>query len=314
MDFDDFLPDGLITRFIVRANKFIKKQKGDLLVGNKGVILEDEKVISLVEADPKNNQIVIRLKNDTLGDFRGHILGIFKGIYDELPTKPEILIPCNCSVCKESQEPEFYKYSDLNKILQRGKRDFVICNTSDDQVKIMNLLSGIKFTEYKLNEENDEKKNEKTTLKIFLGSAEDLSDERKNFADWLRNIEKDLGEKVHLKAEKWEYEKHTVNKDGTFQKRFNKLAETCEVGIFLFWKKTGYTKEEFERALKSKKTEVLVYFKNLDDCNDEDIIIEMATFRKKLKKQGLPVLTYSDLNELENEIKSQLMKIIKKPQ
>ncbi len=311
LDFDDFLPDGLITRFIVRANKFIKKQNGDLLVGNKGVILEDENVISLVEADPKNNQIVIRLKNDTIGDFRGHILGIFKSIYDELPAKPEILIPCNCSICKNSEQPYLYKYSSLKKRKENEKLT-VECDVSYENVNVDELLSGIRFTEYNpnKNEENNQI-NKPLTIKIFLGSADDLSDERIIFADWLRNIEKDLGEKVNLKAEKWEYEKHTVNKDGTFQERFNKLAESCDVGIFLFWKKLRFTKEEFERAFKSNKTEVLVYFRELL-AKDADFKTrrEMLDFQESLSKNGLPFLTYSDLNELENEIKSQLMKII----
>jgi hypothetical protein len=51
------------------------------------------------------------------------------------------MIPCNCELCRNSDEKYFYDYSILLKARERGKN--IQCQKSFDEVKVNELLDGV---------------------------------------------------------------------------------------------------------------------------------------------------------------------------
>jgi hypothetical protein len=56
--------------------------------------------------------------------------------------KVEKRIPCHCSVCKNAGEPFFYKYQDLKRRLEKGRRE-VECGISYEMVNVRNLIDEV---------------------------------------------------------------------------------------------------------------------------------------------------------------------------
>jgi hypothetical protein len=52
------------------------------------------------------------------------------------------MIPCQCSECKGSPSPHFYKYQALKRRLDKGKR-MVECEKSYEDVSVVSLLDGV---------------------------------------------------------------------------------------------------------------------------------------------------------------------------
>jgi len=56
--------------------------------------------------------------------------------------KCDKLIPCNCAVCKDNQEPYFFKYENLRNRVEHGKYDDE-CDKSFQKVNILELIDDV---------------------------------------------------------------------------------------------------------------------------------------------------------------------------
>jgi hypothetical protein len=177
----DFMPKGLISRFIVRQNRHIKNQD---LIWRKGVILEKNNSKALVKENYGSKKIEVWAK----GPFSKDLMTIIKDDFDALHErfeglKVKKLIPCNCSKCAKSEIPHFYEYESLLRRMEK-ERYTVECDISYENVSVQGLLDGIfvkNISEMKTNEcakilisysKNDVKKAEK--LKFYLKQFDDV--------------------------------------------------------------------------------------------------------------------------------------------
>ncbi len=156
----DFMPKGIITRFIVemhqliyRPQSFLPKGRGDI-VWRDGVILTDGYGKAEVIEDYEKREIRIRVtgkqKKSILERIRHELWKIHATYDDRLKYKE--LIPCNCSECKGSQNPHLYDFDALRRRLEKGKYD-VECEKSYEKVNVRGLIED--FPDYSQQRERE---------------------------------------------------------------------------------------------------------------------------------------------------------------
>jgi internalin A len=137
----EFMPKGILTRFIVEMHSWIEQQT---CVWKSGVILaKDDARAEVIELYRYHKgQIRIRVsgkrKRDLLTTIR-HELEKIHSSYERL--KYSTLVPCNCQSCKSSQTPHFYPLKILYKFLDDRKD--IQCQNSYEMVRVRGLVDDI---------------------------------------------------------------------------------------------------------------------------------------------------------------------------
>ncbi|MEG4205613.1 leucine-rich repeat domain-containing protein [Microcoleus sp. Pol7_A1] len=143
----DFMPKGIITRFIVemhlliyRPQPSLPKGRGDI-VWRDGVILADDYAKAEVIENYHQREIRIRVsgnhKKSLLERIR-HELWKIHATYDNR-LKYQEFIPCNCTECKGSQDPHSYTFESLRRRLD-NRRYEVECDKSYQMVNVRGLM------------------------------------------------------------------------------------------------------------------------------------------------------------------------------
>ncbi len=148
----EFMPKGIITRFIVEMHKMIALQK---YVWRSGVILEKEERIKkgkeeeikkawaeVIEYYDKR-EIRIRMT----GQLKKELMTIIVYELDKIHSTYKRLrftkwIPCNCHVCANDGQPHFYKFDSLKKRIF-DKKYLVECEVSYEKVNVLSLIDDI---------------------------------------------------------------------------------------------------------------------------------------------------------------------------
>jgi internalin A len=141
----EFMPKGMITRFIVEMHRFIDNG----LVWKDGVILRDEHARAEVIEARYRNEIRIRISGQLKKPLLENIRYEFRKIHesynkpDEPPETHRLhykeFIPCNCAVCNGSQMPHAYALQDLQKRLKDDRHE-IECNISYQMVNVRGLI------------------------------------------------------------------------------------------------------------------------------------------------------------------------------
>ena len=136
--YHNFMPKGIISRFIVVMHQFINEQK---YVWRTGVILKQDDTKAEVIEYYGSREIKIRVSGKNKRNFLTVITHELDKINDSFNRlKYEKLIPCNCKACKDSQNPFAY---DFNKLLERySNNKFTIeCgNPPYEDVQVLSLI------------------------------------------------------------------------------------------------------------------------------------------------------------------------------
>lgn len=143
----DFMPKGIITRFIVRRHKFIEAQK---LVWQRGVVLKYKKARALVVEEYRNKAINIRIEGkfpqDLMTIITDEIDDINSGFHFNERMKVRKMVPCICPTCSSNSQQnkpfEVYAYDKLMEKLEKGKHRYY-CNTGDEFFDILEALRNI---------------------------------------------------------------------------------------------------------------------------------------------------------------------------
>ena len=143
----DFMPKGIITRFIVemhlliyRPQPSLPKGRGDI-VWRDGVILADNYAKAEVIEDYHKREIRIRVSGSqkkSLLDRIRHELWKIHATYDNR-LKYKEFIPCNCTECKGSKDPHSYTFKSLRRRLA-NRRYEVECDKSYQMVNVRGLM------------------------------------------------------------------------------------------------------------------------------------------------------------------------------
>ncbi|MCP4344129.1 MAG: TIR domain-containing protein, partial [Desulfobacterales bacterium] len=135
----EFMPAGIITRFIVRQHMNIYKDT----YWKNGVLLEFDNTRIRVIAEPLNRKIIIRAEGRNKTGALAIVRNEIGHIHDTL-NHPEVreMIPCICHECRNTETPHLYEYSILQKFRDKGKTT-VTCNKSVEDMPIEELIMGI---------------------------------------------------------------------------------------------------------------------------------------------------------------------------
>ncbi|MGK7895834.1 MAG: COR domain-containing protein [Xenococcus sp. (in: cyanobacteria)] len=139
--YPDFMPKGIISRFIVVMHQYIDQQK---CVWKSGVILNKDNTKAEVIENYGKREIIIRV---TGSDKRGfvaiitHELDKINDLYKRL--KYQKLIPCNCSVCKDKQNPYAYEFNKLLERFSNGKLTIECGNPPYHEVQVLGLIDNV---------------------------------------------------------------------------------------------------------------------------------------------------------------------------
>jgi hypothetical protein len=137
----DFMPAGIITRFICRLHKLIR----DDHYWNNGVELESSGSSALIISDSAQKRIRVSVSGTNNTQLMAIIRGHFDHIHRTMNMKKEEHVieevPCKCSKCSASEKPFSYKYK-LLQILKSKNRD-ALCEKSSEDVSVDLLLNAL---------------------------------------------------------------------------------------------------------------------------------------------------------------------------
>ena len=144
----DFMPSGIITRFIVINHHLIFEQ----CYWKNGVVLSREQTKALISSDPFNRRIQVWVD----GPDKKELLSIIREKMDYIHTtlnQPTVreMVSCICNECKD-RDPFFFDYSTLKRFYYKG-RGYIACSQSAEDVLIEAVLGGIERLEKTAEEE-----------------------------------------------------------------------------------------------------------------------------------------------------------------
>ncbi|MFN6439842.1 MAG: COR domain-containing protein [Nostoc sp. DedSLP01] len=139
----DFMPKGIITRFIVEMHSLIEEQT---LVWRTGVVLSKEQTRAEVIEQYNQREIKVRVA----GKRKKELLTVITHEMDKIHKSYErlqyqTLVPCNCDKCKNSQMPYSYPLSELYEFQDTG--DYQIqCRKGRLMVDVRRLIDDVFLT------------------------------------------------------------------------------------------------------------------------------------------------------------------------
>jgi GTPase SAR1 family protein len=135
----EFMPKGILTRFIVAVNHLIADQS---LVWKSGVLLARDGSRAEVIEDYPRRKIGVRVSG---ADARGLLAIVddqLERIHGSFPRlKYEKFLPCNCEVCRNRDEPFAYPLSELRDFAAQG--DVIQCRVSRKLVNAADLIRDV---------------------------------------------------------------------------------------------------------------------------------------------------------------------------
>ena len=134
----DFMPKGIINRFIAIMHQYIYQQK---YVWKTGVILNKDNTKVEVIEDYATREIRIRVVGNNKRNFMTIVtyeLDKLNDSYNRL--KYQKLIPCNCKTCKNSQTPYSYVFNNLLERIANRKFTIECGNPPYYEVQVLSLI------------------------------------------------------------------------------------------------------------------------------------------------------------------------------
>jgi internalin A len=138
----EFMPKGILTKFIVETHRWIENQS---CVWKTGVVLNRDGTRAEVIEKYRyyRGQINIRVSGKRKRDFMTTIrdeLDKIHDSYDRLKYKTNV--PCHCRQCKGRQSPYFYELDRLHSFLDMNKL-LIQCYDSGEDVDVQGLIDDI---------------------------------------------------------------------------------------------------------------------------------------------------------------------------
>ncbi|MBW4521928.1 MAG: leucine-rich repeat domain-containing protein [Scytolyngbya sp. HA4215-MV1] len=138
----EFMPKGILTRFIVEMHRFIEQQQ---LVWKNGVVLNNGTARAEVIERYHKGEIHIRVSGNRKKDLLtvvSHELDQINASYERLQDKCKKLIPCNCKTCIGKPSPYFHPLDLLHRALD-SRNYQVQCQSSFEMIDPRRLILDI---------------------------------------------------------------------------------------------------------------------------------------------------------------------------
>jgi hypothetical protein len=148
--YESFMPKGILTQFIVAMHTLIADQS---YVWKSGVVLEKDRTRAEIIESQDKREIKIRVA----GKHQRELMTIVTYELDEIHASYKRLnfnklIPCNCSTCKNSQDPHFYRFETLRRFVG-DRQERILCERSYQMVNVLGLIDDVIVTSKFLEDE-----------------------------------------------------------------------------------------------------------------------------------------------------------------
>lgn len=156
----DFMPKGIISRLIVRMNKYIyNKQQW-----KSGVVLESGDSVAEIVENFNQKVLKIRIAGGDRLDALAVIRKEIKELHDTFENLiPHEMVPCNCVECQGNEVPYFFKYDELKQYRQEGEK-YIKCRVGKiKNVDVLSLISDVFIKE-------EDRMNGKSRDKSYIGT------------------------------------------------------------------------------------------------------------------------------------------------
>ena len=301
-----FMPEGLMSRLIVRLYDYIFEEK----VWLTGAVFKDNNCMAEVLQQETTNEglkyIGIKIAGKSAETRRTFLHTIRKQVeYIHTNTFPYIkfneMVVCNCPVCENSETPNFYELDYINSNIEAGEKT-IFCKIGKQRVIIEKLLHEIYATDEMFSKKG------LTINKIFISYSSDDRDLRKSFEQRL---------KKYLTSAKNKYDSIwsdvEIRAGSNWNETIQIALQQSNIGILLIsqtFLSSGYCMgDEFIQMLERQKaggyTIVPILVRQCDFQDDPKLkVIQFVTVYKSEygitdisdKKELLP---YEDLVEVE---------------
>lgn len=137
----EFLPKGLLSRFIVKANRYLSDLN---FAWRTGVLLNRENTTAEIIETYGKRQIIVKVN----GRYKKELVTLISEEFDEIHDaydnlEVDKLIPCNCNSCLNNENEQiFHSYQDLIRRKEHNKKT-VECSLSYKDVEVDKLLEGV---------------------------------------------------------------------------------------------------------------------------------------------------------------------------
>ena len=153
--YPDFMPKGIISRFIVAMHQYIDQQK---YVWKTGVILNKDNTKAEVTEYYGKREIKIRIAGRYKRELLNNITYELDKIHDSYNRlKYSKLVPCNCYQCRDNQSPHFYAFDTLRNFIV-GNQYEIQCQKSFQMVDVLSLIDDVVDLQKLIPEDNQDGK------------------------------------------------------------------------------------------------------------------------------------------------------------
>ncbi|KST66804.1 leucine-rich repeat domain-containing protein [Mastigocoleus testarum] len=165
----EFMPKGIITRFIVETHPWIEQQR---LVWRSGVILNKDETRTEVIENYNQREIKVSVSGNRKKELLAVITHELEKIHASFERlEYEIKVPCNCEECVGTENPYVYPLKELRKRLNKGRFQ-IECGNSYDMVDVRRLIDDVNLLPQP---ENWEFQVQNTSLQGDLEKERDLN-------------------------------------------------------------------------------------------------------------------------------------------
>ncbi|MDJ0901928.1 MAG: COR domain-containing protein [Xenococcus sp. MO_188.B8] len=182
----EFMPKGMLTRFIVETHPWIEQQT---LVWRSGVVLNKEETRAEVIENYNQSEIKVRVTGKRPKD----LLTVVNYELDKIHRSFErlqyqTLVPCNCTQCLGSENPYTYSLENLRRRLEKGRYQ-IECDRSFEMVYVRRLIDDVNLPTQEI-----ERKREPQVTPL----QKELENERQESVNVTLNINTDKSRKVEI--------------------------------------------------------------------------------------------------------------------
>ncbi len=141
----EFMPKGMLTRFIVETHPWIEEQK---LVWRNGVVINKNQTRAEIVENYNKKEIKVRV----VGFCKKELMAVVTHELDKIHRSFErlryqTLVPCNCIECEGNQNPYSYPLENLRKRLSAGVYQ-IQCENSYNMVDVRGLIDDVNLPAY----------------------------------------------------------------------------------------------------------------------------------------------------------------------
>ncbi len=152
----EFMPKGIITRFIVETHPWIEQPElvwKSGIVWRSGVVLNKDQTRAEIIENYNQREIKIRVAGNRKKELLAVVTHELEKIHKSFERlQYQTLVPCNCQKCEESQNPYTYPLNELREFVE-DRAYQIQCRKSRQMVDVRGLIDDVNLQTFDITQE-----------------------------------------------------------------------------------------------------------------------------------------------------------------